>query len=218
MPTSWLPPGNFTVASCCSLYLSKAGASEEMTSSPSAVRALTSIDHRRPGQLTTPQCLESSRRSKCGAMVWYGRAGGGRLAGGQAGVRVRNGKNRGNHLPATTSDNYITLECQLLIPNKAREARRGRFAYLAWRGTLDEGGRNVQRGSHTVRTKSSDEVRVKQSKCQKGRQQSMRWITELGEKLAMERCLVVAAPMSTVAPSLILIRTATRGGELTASV
>lgn len=41
--TSWLDPGSFTVASCASLYLSNAGAREGITSGPSDVRALISV-------------------------------------------------------------------------------------------------------------------------------------------------------------------------------
>jgi hypothetical protein len=41
-PTSWLDPGNFTVASCVSLYRLNAGRREGMISSPSEVKACTS--------------------------------------------------------------------------------------------------------------------------------------------------------------------------------
>lgn len=47
VPTSWLAPGNFTVASCFSLYRWKAGAREGMMSGVSAVRALISVFQRK---------------------------------------------------------------------------------------------------------------------------------------------------------------------------
>lgn len=134
VPTSWLAPGNFTVASCFSLYRWKAGAREGMMSGVSAVRALISVFQRK--------CFSRPLSHGIARRRWRDRS---------ESVRCEEahiGQGRGRF----TGHDIGELRRKLAYHITTRGINmftKATLAYLAWRGTLDERGCDLNGGSRS---------------------------------------------------------------------
>lgn len=130
--TSWLPPGNFTVASCFSLYRSKAGRSEGRISGLSAVSVLMSV-------------TAVSEVSDAGS------------AGGET---EGHGCTRDDVCELYSNEHHISLH--IIKTNSLSLQLGLAKTYLPWRSAFDERRRNVDGRAHAVlHRQETDKKKIK---------------------------------------------------------